>query len=206
MFKRFILRKTEFFDHFESHATYILEAAETLLICVANETALNSYDEVKKLEQDAHAVVRQCIEDLHKTFITPIDRDQIHKLISYLDDIIDSIHDIFDCFLIYKIRVATADFLRLIEILINAVRNILIGVKSLRSAKNVEIHQACAEIYRFEHEADDTLRIALGRLFDDENDPKQIIKWKDLYALIKIAIDQCSDVADVLEGILLESD
>lgn len=206
MFKWLIPRKTEFFDYFEQHAAYILDAAQKLQICITNELALSYFAEVKQLEHDADSLVRQCIEALHKTFITPIDRDQIHKLISNLDDIMDSIDDAFDCFLIYKIRFATNDFLKLVEILVNAARHILIGVTGLRSANNKEIHHACAEIYRLEHEADDTLRIALGRLFDEEIDPKQIIKWKDLYAIVEVAIDQCADVADVLESILLESD
>ncbi len=198
--------KAEFFDFFEQHAAITLAAAEKYLAYISHAYSLSKLSTIKEMEHQADRVTRNCIEALHKTFITPIDRDQIHSLINAMDDIMDSIDAAADELVIYKIQHVTKEFISLAEILVQSMRQVQIGVKGLRRLTEKEtINRVHQEVYRLEHEADVVLRSALGRLFDEEADARQIIKWKDLYQTLENATDQCATVTDVLEGILLEN-
>lgn len=205
MFSRLFPRKTLFFDFFEQHAELIVKSSESLLKGILGERSYLL--EVKALEHEADQVAKQCIEALYKTFITPIDRDLIFKLIGRQDDIIDSIDAVADCMIIYKIAQVSldSDVYLLSKVLFDAVQQVQIAVKELRSLEPGEFaSKACAEIYRLEHHADNVLRDALARLFEEESDPRQIIKLKDIFEYLELATDRCADVANVIEGILLE--
>lgn len=204
MFSKLFPRKTLFFDFFEMHVALIVKAAECLLEGISNHRSILTT--IKELEHQADEVTQQCVEALHKTFITPIDRDLIFSLIERMDDIMDSIDAATDCLLVYKISDFSSDFINLCNVLIDAVREVQIGISGLRNLKKgVPIRNACREIYRLEHEADLSLRNALKSLFEEEQDARQIIKLKDLYEYLEAATDRCADVANVMEGILLEN-
>lgn len=207
MFRKFLPTKVLFFDLFEQHAALIVEAAQKFYEGISHEGGINDLSSIKILEHQADLLTQKCLESLHKTFITPIDRDQIYSLIKGLDDIIDSIDEANDAMRIYKIHKATPEYIRLAELLVQSTRQIEIGVKGLRrmgeGALAAIIHK---EIHRLEHEADEVLTKAIGNLFDEEKDARQIIKWKDLYEILENSTDQCAAVADLIEGIFLENE
>lgn len=206
MFSKLMPRSAQFFDIFENHAALLVQAAEKYHSDLSSEKGIQDLSEIKNLEHQADVLTQSCVESLHKTFITPFDRDQIFSLIKALDDILDCIDGAADKLIIYRIHVVRPDFVSLTNILVQAVYQVERGVKGLRSmgdfAANTKIHQ---DIHRLEHEADVVLAQALGRLFDEEPDTRQIIKWKELYDLIEEAVDTCAHVADIMEGIFLEN-
>lgn len=205
MFSRLFPRKTLFFDFFEQHAALITQAAGCLVTGISEDRS--ALMKIKALEHEADAITQRCVEALYKTFITPIDRDLIFSLIGRLDDIIDSIDAAVDCISVYKISEYSPDLHSLSTILFEATKQVQAGINELRNLKHgTTIGKACSEIYRLEHEADDILRETLGRLFEEETDARQIIKFKDIYEYLESATDHCADAANVMEGILLEND
>lgn len=163
--------------------------------------------QIKALEHEADQIARQCSEKLHTTFITPIDRDQIYHLVSRIDDVIDAIDATADSLIIYKITTPTKELIALARTLTSAVFSLQQAVKGLRQLKKGDpIRAACTQVAHFEHEADNELRAALENLFQNENDAKQLIIWKEIYETLEAATDRCSDAADTIEGILLEND
>jgi uncharacterized protein len=206
MFAKLLPQNILFFDLFDQHAALITEAARVFQnsVCAPGES-LKNLEEIHTLEHQADAIVRQCMEGLHKTFITPLEREDIHQLISKMDDILDSIDAAADCLLVYKIQCSTPELKSISEVLSKAVQEIELGVKTLRTMKDIQItQQHCKNIHQLEHEGDLILRNTLGRLYDEEKDLRLLIKWKEIYEIVESAIDQCKDVADILEGIMLD--
>lgn len=209
MFGKFLPRDTSFFDLFEQHSALILKAAEEFHALASSNSFFNSktMQEHKNWEHDADAVVHECAEALHKTFITPIDREDILRLISTMDDIIDSIDAAFDCLVIYKIENSTQELQKLSHILLQAVSKITFIVQGLRSMKNAsEIRENCRTVRSLEAQGDATLRNAIGKLFEEEPDTRVVIKLKEIYETLENAIDSCHKVANIVEGIILEYD
>ncbi len=209
MFGKFLPLETSFFDFFERHIKITIQAIEELQ-ALASSTAVFDFRDLerfKRWEHEADIVVHECVEALHKTFITPIDRENILRLISDLDDIIDCIDASFECLVVYRIEKSTPDFQKLSQLLLQAVLKVSFIVKGLRHMKNApEIREACHFIRRLENEADGVLRNAIGKLFDEEQDTRLVIKLKELYEILEDAIDHCHTVANLMEGIILEYD
>lgn len=196
----------DFYTLFESHAELIVKAAHGLSTCVQANMDVNWITEIKNYEHEADSITRKCLESLHSTFITPIDRDDIHRLIVTLDNIMDTIDGIADDLFIYKIHTAKPEFIELCDLLEKSTIEVQKGIKGLRDMTHGDlIRTPCETIYQLEHDADTCFKNAVGKLFSESNDPKEIIKWKDLYQGAEIATDRCNDVADVLESILLEN-
>lgn len=207
MFKWFLPHDVSFFDYFNKHAEVIQQAAnefhEMLLSGQNNEERAKR---IKELEHAADTITHECIEKLHKTFITPFQRDDIHRLISKMDDIIDFIENGSTRLIIYKLSVATSDAQELSQILAKATKevgNILAVLPSSERSKKIPSH--FLEVHRLENEADRLHLKAIGKLFDDVQDVKLIIKWKEIYENLEDAIDCCEEVANIVEGVLLES-
>lgn len=187
-----------FFDLFERHIALTRRAA---LLLQAGDLL-----KIKQLEHEADRVTQECVEAIHRTFITPIDRDQIYKLISHLDDILDGIDKTADCLILYKVHQPSPYIDQLANLLVEAIKTVEQAVVALRSLSNAEaIRAACSVIRRYEHEADTVLYQALGLLFDEEQDARMIIKMKDIYESLEAATDSCADVADDIETILIEN-
>ena len=207
MLNKFFPRSAIFFDLLDKHALLCLQAAKEFQESLSEKIDHSALKQIKILEHEADSIARQIAETLHKTFITPIDRDLIYQLVSKLDDVIDSVDATADCLIIYRINEPTADLIKLADILFKAVLEVKNGVNGLRNLKESEhIKKACIGINRFEHDADDGLRFALETLFDHEPNARQLIIWKEIYETLESATDRCSDVADTIEGILLEND
>ena len=208
MFKYLLPQVDDFFNIFEQHATITVQAAGKLLEILSKEDPfpLSDSDYFKNLEHQADEFTHSCVDALRKTFITPIDRDQIYNLISHMDDIVDNIYHVYECLVIYQIRGITPEAKNLAGVLFNAVEKVALAISALRNVKNIEnIKEHLISIHRLENEGDQVLRRAIGLLFEKEPDIRLVIKWKEIYEILEEAIDTCEDVANTVEGIILES-
>jgi hypothetical protein len=159
---------------------------------------------IKDLEHEADVITHSVIERIHKVFVTPIDREDIHLLVQELDDVIDLIDSCARRADMFKIREARDGGLRLAEVLVRATEAIEWAVTSMKQPKIVEARSR--EIKRLEEEGDALYNAAVGELFAGTPDPLEVIKWKELYDTMERALDQCEDVANVLESISIKHD
>lgn len=208
MFKKLIPHDEDFFIYFETHAALIVKGAKGLLSFLPDEVNSNeAYRQIKLCEVEADQVARNCVEALHKTFITPIDRAEILRLIATMDDIIDLINDVAKFILLYKILPLKKDSITLIHILIRATESMQLAIKELRkSQKNRSINDHFQKINELEHEGDIVFADALSHLFEQEKDPLTVIKLKDIIEYLEEAINKTDHVAHILEGIILENE
>jgi hypothetical protein len=145
------------------------------------------------------------VEALHKTFITPIERGDIYELITRMDDIMDYVEAAAERIALYEIHVMTPEVRDLGDVLVRAAQEVEQAMTGLRDMRNAEaVMRKCIEINRLENEADSLLRVAVARLFREEKDPITVIKWKEIYELLETSTDRCEDVANVIEGVILE--
>lgn len=195
-----------FFDFFEQHAEKTREAAVQLLAMLSSPAnAMEQSRRIKALEHDGDVITHSAVGTLHKTFVTPIDRGDIHRLITRLDDILDLIEATSERVWLYRIDKTDADAIQLAEVLVAATTQVHLAMQGLRNLKDRDgLLRICTEINRLENEGDTLLRSALARLFNGNNDPVTIIKMKEIFDFLEDAVDRCEDVANVLEGVALE--
>jgi predicted phosphate transport protein (TIGR00153 family) len=208
MFKRILPRETGFFVFFEQHSRLSIEAAKELHGIASNPSDLfNAIERIKDIEHQADNITHKCIEALHKTFITPIDRGEIHRLMKRLDDIVDSIDSATSRMILYEIKEIRPEFNYFAEILTVATMAIHEAVRNLSDLKKGEkaIEDSCRIIHETEKKGDEILRSALARLFREEKDPILVIKWKGIFERLERASDSCEKVADIIEGIVIEA-
>jgi uncharacterized protein len=206
MFSIFLPHETNFFDLFEQHAALIVKAAEAFLRQVSQgQISEEKIQPVKEIEHQADELTHQCIEALHRTFITPIERNDIYQLIGRMDDIVDDIDAASDFLTIYKIQHMTSEVQNLAHILFQASQQVEQVVKGVRNLKETErIRECCRVVHQLENQADSILRQAIGDLFEKEEDLRLLIKWKEIYEILESATDRCEDVANIVEGIVME--
>ena len=207
MLKKLMPRETSFFEFFERHAATTVRGCRELLDLANAGTDFQARARrIKDIEHEADSITHDCVEALHRTFITPIDRDQIHMLISRMDDIMDYVETVSDQCVLYNVAHMTEPAKQLAQVLLESTEHIEGAVKGLRDMKHAEtISEHCIEVNRLENKGDSLLRQAVARLFDEEKDPIAIIKWKEIYENLEIATDRCEDVANIIEGIVLEN-
>jgi predicted phosphate transport protein (TIGR00153 family) len=206
MFAKLMPREGRFFDFFTAHATQIVEGSHALVQLMADpENAVVHAERIDHAERNADKITHETIALLHKTFITPIDRDQIHQLINNMDDVLDLIQDTAESMVLFDIRRATPEAQQLAQICQMTCDRVKAAVGLLSNLRNPEaIMKTCEEIDRLESDADRVLRSALSRLFREESDVKQVIKLRAIYELLELITDRCEDVANIVEGIVLE--
>jgi len=206
MFGRFLPRETSFFDFFEQHATLSVEGCkEFLSLASTGANVAAKAKRIKEIEHETDVITHRCVEALHKTFITPIERDDIYRLITRMDDIMDFVEAASEHLALYELHAMTPEIKDLADILVRAVEQIVVAVRGLRDMRDAKpILAACVDINRLENEGDTILRNALARLFREEKDPITIIKWKEIYEDLETATDRCEDVANIIEGVVLE--
>ena len=207
MLGRLMPREGKFFDLFNAHAGRIVEGSRELASMIGTFHELDAHAQrIDAAERAADKITHECISLLHKTFITPFDRDQIHQLITAMDDILDLIQDVAESVALYDLRSATPEAKQLAEICqaccdrVKATVGLLTNVKSSSA-----ILKLCEEIDRLESDADRVMRSAMSKLFREENDLKQVMKLRVIYDLLESITDRCEDVANVVEGIVLEN-
>lgn len=160
--------------------------------------------EIYEVEQEGDMLTHEVMRRLNKTFITPLDREDIHSLISRIDDVLDLIWASADRATLFKIKESTPEAVELSKCILSTTEIITKAVTSLKDKKYSYIQEYCIEINRLENAADRIFREALARLFENTKDPILVIKWKNIYENLEDATDICEDVANILESIVLK--
>ncbi len=207
MFKfPFIPKEEKFFRLFEDGARNMVKTAEELKSLIDTwENVEERVNEITELEHQGDSVTHHIMAQLHRTFVTPFDREDIALLANSLDDVVDFIHAAADAMFLYKIEQPSQRAKELAAILVQAAAEVEKALLMLEHhAQLKQIMERCVEINRLENMADRVFRSAMAELFDDSADIAYIIKWREIYEHMESATDRCEDVADVLEGIALK--
>lgn len=203
MFSWLLPKEVHFFAYFSQHAAIVTLAAEELH--ATQGSARQRSVRIEQLEAEADQIAHQCVEGLRNTFITPIDRHDIFRLITRMDDIVDMIDETARTCAIYQLGEPDREFRTLAEILVKAARSLELAVQGLNNLKNAApIMAHCIAINERENEADRYLPNALQALFALEPDLRLVIKRKEIYEKVECAINRCEEVANIIEGIILE--
>jgi uncharacterized protein len=207
MFGRLMPTEGKFFDLFIQHADLCVKGANELVELMTNFNDLERrVHAIESIEKQADKVTHETLESLHKTFITPLDRDDIHQLITRMDDILDLMEDVAQTISLYDIKAITPEAKRLAELCHSCTDKVKSAVGLLHNMDNArQILAICADIDRLESEADHVMRAAMSKLFRDEPDVRNLIKLKAIYELLETVTDRCEDVANIIEGIIVEN-
>ncbi len=200
----FIPKDGAFFELFRKDAHNMIEGSRLLKAMM--EDFRNPVDQAKRIKDVEHVgdeITHDIARRLNQTFITPIDREDIHALASAIDDILDLVHAVADRFVVYKVATPTETALKLADILYRASVAVGSGVERLGQPL-ANINECCKDINTLENEADRVTRDAISALFEAEKDPILVIKWKEIYENFEEGTDRCEDVADILERIALK--
>lgn len=212
-FGKLLPRDINFFIMFNQHADHIVVAAKAFSNLVSNysnpELREKYHQEVNQAEGAADRVTHEVNKAIHKTFITPIDREQIHGLINTMDDVADLIQDSAETMSLYDIRHMTDEIKRLTDLSVKCCERLRDAVYLLSKIAEASTAEAalktCDEIDKLESDADRVLRTAMSKLFREEPDVRELIKLKAIYELLETITDRCEDVANLIEGIILEN-
>jgi predicted phosphate transport protein (TIGR00153 family) len=201
-----IPREEKFYDLFEQQATGIREAAHVFLELVQDWNPKHpGIARLRDLEHECDITTHEIMDKLNRTFVTPIDREDIHSLAKVLDDVVDIIQAISERMLLFNIDKTTEDLLELAKTLEEAVSNVSKAVTAIRELNRPRrILDYCIEINRLENRGDRTSERAIGALFQNNQDPLEVLKWKEIYDSTEAAIDKCEDIANIIEGIVVK--
>ncbi|MET0208843.1 MAG: DUF47 family protein [Burkholderiaceae bacterium] len=213
LLSKLLPRDGNFFELFDQHAVYIVDGARAFM------SLIEHYDDpaareihaaaVIGAEQKADKITHEVNRLLHKTFITPLDREQIHGLINAMDDVLDLLQDTTETMSLYDVRRMTDETLRLGQLSTRCCERVQHAVSLLSKLKDASTVEAaiktCEEIDHLESDADRVMRAAMSRLFRDEPDVRELIKLKAIYEMLESITDRCEDVANLIEGIVLEN-
>ncbi len=202
-----IPREEKFFDLFEQQAKSIQEAAKIFVDLVRDWNDKHpAIARLRDLEHECDITTHEIMDKLNRTFVTPIDREDIHALAKELDDVVDIIQAISERMLLFNITKTTEDLLELANTLEEAISNVAKVVTSIRELNRPRrILDYCIEINRLENRGDRTSERAIGKLFHGNQDPMDVIKWKEIYDATESAIDKCEDIANIIEGIVVKN-
>ncbi len=202
----FVPREQKFFDLFEEGAANLLEAARRLreLADHCDECGERAA-QLKDLEHKGDQITHRIMEQLHLTFVTPLDREDIVALTQSLDDMLDFIEAVASMLMLYKIHALTPAAVKLVDLVLQSAEQVAMAMSKLRHRRELKsILRHCVEINRLENEADRVQRVALGELFDNGRDAVEVIKWKDIYEQLEGTTDRGEDISNVLEGLVLK--
>ncbi|MCD2513121.1 DUF47 domain-containing protein [Comamonas endophytica] len=213
LFAKLLPREGNFFEMFNHHADRIVEAAHAFSQLVANYNDPHLREkfnqDVDNAERAADRVTHDVNKALHKTFITPLDREHIHALINTMDDVADLIQDSAETMALYDVRHMTDEITRLTDLSVKCCERVRDAVKLLDRISDTGTAEAalktCEEIDRLESDADRVMRAAMSKLFREEPDVREVLKLKAIYELLETITDRCEDVANQIEGIVLEN-
>ncbi|MBN8494644.1 MAG: DUF47 domain-containing protein [Burkholderiales bacterium] len=212
-FGKLLPREGNFFALFDQHASQIAQAARSFMLLLQHydDAALREKHaaEVDAAEHAADRVTAEVNRLLHKTFITPIGREQIHGLINGMDDIVDLLQDATETLSLYDVRRLTDDVRRLGEISAKCCERVQHAVSLMPRLSQPQVAEAaiktCEEIDQLESDADRVMRAAMSKLFREEADVRELIKLKAIYEQLESISDRCEDVANMIEGVVLEN-
>ena len=205
-----IPREVQFFDLLEQQSQTVVRGAKLLQECLESKGSLDDLylasKRIHDVEHEGDNLVHRLMERLNKSFITPLDREDIYELTGRLDDVLDYIDAVAKRLVTFKIATVTPHAIELGRIIVRGAEETAVGVAMLRDLSNSEaIIRQCAKINQLENDADQVMRDALNDLFDGgAREPVEIIKWKDLYEHLEVATDKCEDVANIIEAVLVK--
>ena len=207
MFGRLMPTEGKFFEYFIQHAELCVKGGKEMVSLMTNFDDLeHRVHAIESVEKQADKITYAALDLLHKTFITPLDRDDIHKLITRMDDILDLMEDAAQTISLYDIKAITPEAKRLAELCQACCEKVLAAVSLLHNMNNArEILNICSEIDKLESDADHVMRAAMSKLFRDEPDVRNLIKLKAIYEILETVTDRCEDVANIVEGIIVEN-
>jgi len=203
---RLFPRDEKFFDLFEQQTRKVLEGAKLM------KELFHNYDrseeltgKIKEKESEGDDITHEIVERLNRTFVTPIDREDIYSLACTLDDVLDYMQAVSERLNLFKIGRTTDTAKAFSQVLVSSSEEILKAVALLHDMRNSEdIMSSCIEVNRLENEADMLLRSAIAKLFEEEDNPMEVMKWKEIYDNLENAVDSCEDVANIIEGVVLK--
>jgi hypothetical protein len=203
---RFIPKEEKFYDLFEELINKIEEGGKIFLCMVEQyEYPLPKITKLKELEHEADVITHRTYEKMHKSFLTPLDREDIYALVNKMDSILDMIEASAARMNLYKVKKPTKVIIDQARILNDAISKVKLIVYAMRDMKNSKmIIDACVEINTLENEGDIVMRTAMVDLFEHEKDAIELIKWKEIFERIEEALDVCEDVSNIVEGIVLK--
>ncbi len=203
---RLLPKDEKFFELFAEQANCVHEAAKLLAQMLEGDDrdVREQANRIKSLEHRGDTLTHDIITRLNRTFITPLDREDIHSLSSRLDDVLDLIDAGATRVLLFKLKNVRPPAIQLAHIIQRAAVEIREAVPHILDKRD-RILEHCQELNRLEHESDTVCRGAIAQLFDDEPNAIELIKWKELYEVLEAAVDKAEDVADVLETVVLKS-
>jgi predicted phosphate transport protein (TIGR00153 family) len=200
---RLIPREARFFDDFVAMAEQIRLGATMLEEMLAPDRPIwDKADQIKEVEHKCDFITHEIIQRLHKTFVTPLDREDIHNLARSLDDVMDAIDASATVVRLYSIEHVRPDARELARVIKASADEMVKALKALERRKGVA--EAAVEINRLENEADRLHQTAVRRLFEEERDPIEIMKWKEIFDFLEESTDRCEDVANAVEGIVVK--
>jgi uncharacterized protein len=203
-FFRLIPREEKFYSDFLAMADELLKGSRLLEEMWAPAHPIwDKADEIREVEHKCDFLTHEIIQRLNRTFVTPIDREDIYELASALDDIVDFTEEVADYMGLYKIEAPMAQGQRLAHILLQASRQIAEAMPRMRTFKDISHYTV--EINRLENDGDRVSREAMASLFDTGIDPMFVIRWKDIFERLEAAIDATEKVANILEGIVIKN-
>ncbi|OGF50726.1 MAG: hypothetical protein A2231_05635 [Candidatus Firestonebacteria bacterium RIFOXYA2_FULL_40_8] len=207
MFDRFLPKEYNFFGLLEKQAAFSAEAAKLFKDAVATGSITEEVlKQIQEVEHQGDEVTHEILEQLDKSFITPIDREDIHALAKELDDITDMMCTISSRMRIYKISGVDKYLVKFSFVIEESINGVLCTIRGLRDLKNVKtILRSCVEVNRLENVGDRMRDEALTELFENEKDPIKIIKWKEIYQEAETVLDICEDVTNIVESILVKN-
>jgi predicted phosphate transport protein (TIGR00153 family) len=203
---RLLPRDEKFFELFSAVASFTVEAASLLQELLRAEAPRRTaiVDQIKRLEHQADEVTHEVVTRLDRVFITPLDREDIHLLASRLDDVIDLIDGTARRLQMFRAGRAPEGAVLIADVIGRAVAQLQVAVRSLEKNRAGTVLQACVQVKRLEEEGDSLYHEWLGRLFEGEPDPLNVIKWKEIYDNLEKTLDDIEDAANVLESISIK--
>jgi len=207
---RFFARDESFFDEFKKQGNKTVEGCQVFVDMLKTAQGIADVQAAAKrianIEHECDLITHAVVAKLHTTFITPLDRNDIYRLTTKMDDIMDYIEAAAERMALYEIGVVTPDVRALADVLLQSTQCVSEAVSGFRDLKRPQsILDKCIEINRLENVADSVFRTSLARLFREEKDPITIMKWKEIFELLETATDRCEDVANIIEGVVLEN-
>ncbi|MFL5765805.1 MAG: DUF47 domain-containing protein [Bacteroidia bacterium] len=209
IFQYFTPKDKKFFPLFEKAAANATATSKTLVElvnCTSLERRKELFREVERLEHVGDNITHETFNELSANFITPFDREDIHSLVSAIDDIVDYIHGATKRMELYKIETMTPAIIKTAELILKGSEELQIAVSELRNLKNItKIKEATVRINSIENHADDIFDMAIAKLFEEEKNAVEVIKMKDVLSMLETATDKCEDAANVINTILIKN-
>lgn len=195
-----------FFDYFIKYGEIAYEASIMLKGLTSNvEDAESKFKAIKEKEHDGDRLLHTIMETLNKTFITPIDREDIYEIAKALDDIVDDIEAVASRYVLFNVTEVSDNSVVLADLILQSCKEIIKLMTALKTIKDTQkLSKSIIEINRLEDQGDDDFRVAVKSLFTSNAPTIEVIKWREIYELLEQALDSCEDVANIVEGVVMK--